>query len=236
MVIYPAIDIKDGKCVRLFQGKFDEVTVFSEKPSEMGLNWQEKGAKFLHIVDLDGARFGGSKNLDVIEEIVNKLKIPCQLGGGIRTMENIETVLSKGVNRVILGTAAVNNPDFVKEVVVKYKEKIVIGIDAKDGMVAIEGWEKTSEFTALVFAKKMQEIGVKTIVYTDISKDGMLSGPNVEALRIMNNELKDVDVIASGGVTSIEDLKILKSADMSGAIIGRAIYTGDIKLEDALDI
>lgn len=233
MILYPAIDIKDGKCVRLAQGKFDQVTVFSDDPVDMALKWEKKGAKYLHVVDLDGARVGAPQNLGVISEMAFKLGIPCQLGGGIRTIENIEFSLSRGVQRVILSTVAVQNASLVKEAINSFKEGIVIGIDALNGMVAINGWEETSEYTAIDFAIKMEDIGVKTIIYTDISRDGMLSGPNLKSLEEMNNRLKNVDVIASGGVTTINDLKQLRDVGMAGAIIGRALYTGDIDLEVA---
>jgi len=236
MIIYPAIDIKDGKCVRLAQGKFDEVTIFSDDPVEMALKWEKKGAKYLHVIDLDGARLGCSQNLSVVSELAFKLGIPCQLGGGIRTIENIEMAISKGVQRVILSTMAVQNSELVKEAINSFHDGVVIGIDARNGRVAINGWAETSDFTAIEFAKKMEDIGVKTIIYTDISRDGMLSGPNLKSLDEMNNELKSVDVIASGGVTTVDDLRKLREVGMAGAIIGRALYTGDIDLEKAQEV
>ncbi|MEN8906717.1 MAG: 1-(5-phosphoribosyl)-5-[(5-phosphoribosylamino)methylideneamino]imidazole-4-carboxamide isomerase [Clostridiales bacterium] len=231
MIIYPAIDIKDGKCVRLAQGDFEKVTVFSNNPLSVAQNWESKGAEFIHLVDLDGARIGISKNLKVISEIAHELDIPCQLGGGIRTLENIEMIIKAGIKRVILGTAAVQDSNLVREAIDRYNTGIAIGIDAKDNKVAINGWEDFSEYTPLEFGKKMESLGVKTIIYTDISRDGMLSGPNIKSLEEMNKELKDVDIIASGGVTSYDDLKMIEEAGFAGVIIGRALYTSDIDLE-----
>lgn len=234
MIIYPAIDIKDGKCVRLVQGKFDDVTVYSDNPVEMALKWERLGAQYLHVVDLDGARYGKPQNIAVISEMAVNLGIPVQVGGGIRTIETIEIVLSKGIERIILGTSAVRDSKLVKLALQNFENSIVIGIDARDGMVAIEGWAKTSSFTAVGFAKKMEELGAKTIIYTDISKDGMLSGPNFKAMEEMVREV-GVDIIASGGVSSIDDIKRLKDIGVAGVIIGKALYTGDIDLKEALE-
>ncbi len=234
MIIYPAVDIKDGKCVRLSQGKFNDVTVYSENPVDMALKWERAGAGYLHVIDLDGARHGEPQNIAVVSEVAVKLGIPVQLGGGIRTIEIIENVLSKGVQRVILGTSAVEDPELVKTALKTFEHNIVIGIDAKDGHVAIEGWEKTSKFTAVEFARKMESLGAKTIIYTDISKDGMLSGPNLNAMEEMAGAVK-VEIICAGGVSSIKDVINLKNAGISGAIIGKAIYTGDIDLAEAIE-
>jgi len=236
MRIYPAIDVKDGRCVRLVQGKFSDVTVYSDNPVEMALKWESCGSEYLHMVDLDGARLGEPKNLEMISEVAMKLGIPVQLGGGIRSIKMIEMALSKGLNRVILGTSAVNNSDFVKSAVKTFDKQIVIGIDAKDGFVAIEGWAKTSSFTAVDFAKKMEDLGVKTIIYTDIDTDGMLAGPNLKAMEEMVKAVKSVNVIASGGVSKIEDIKNLKEVGVEGAIIGKALYTGAIDLKEAIEI
>ncbi|MBZ4644995.1 MAG: phosphoribosylformimino-5-aminoimidazole carboxamide ribotide isomerase [Petroclostridium sp.] len=235
MVIYPAIDIKQGKCVRLVQGKFSDVTVYSDNPVQMAKKWEQLGAKYIHLVDLDGALTGQSVNSEIIKEIVKSVSIPVQLGGGIRTIENIKSMLDNGVTRVILGTSAVRNPLLVKEAAAQYKERIVVGIDAKDGKVAIEGWEKVSDFSAVSFAKKMQEIGVKTIVYTDISRDGMLKGPNIAAMKEMVDSLA-IDVIASGGVSSLSDIKELKKTGVEGVIVGKALYTGNVSLVEALEV
>ncbi|NJD03605.1 MAG: 1-(5-phosphoribosyl)-5-[(5-phosphoribosylamino)methylideneamino]imidazole-4-carboxamide isomerase [Ruminiclostridium sp.] len=235
MIIYPAIDVKDGKCVRLAQGRFTDVTVYSDDPVEMAKKFEQMGAQYLHVVDLDGARLGKPRNTAVISEIAVKLGIPVQLGGGIRTIEMIEIILCKGIQRVILGTSAVNDPNLVKKAVQTFENSLAVGIDAKDGMVAIEGWAKTSEFTAIGFAKKMQELGAKTIIYTDISRDGMLTGPNLKAMEEMVRAV-GIEVIASGGVKSIEDIKNLKNIGVAGAIVGKALYTGDIDLAEAVRI
>lgn len=235
MIIYPAVDVRDGKCVRLTQGEFNKETIYADNPVEMALKWEKMGARYLHVVDLDGARSGKSQNIAVISEMAAKMGIPVQLGGGIRTIEMIENVLSKGIERVILGTSAVKDPELVKRAVKTFENKVVIGIDAKDGMVAIEGWEKTSEFKAVDFAKKMEDLGVKTIIYTDISRDGMLIGPNLKAMEEMVKAV-NIDIIASGGVGKIEDIKNLKEVGVSGAIVGRALYTGDVDLKEAIEI
>lgn len=233
MIIYPAIDIKDGKCVRLVQGQFNDVTVYSEHPVEMAYRFEQLGAEYIHVVDLDGARLGCPQNTAVISEMAVKLGIPVQLGGGIRTIETIEIILCKGIERVILGTSAVNDQELVKQAVRSFGKNLAVAIDAKDGLVAIEGWAKTSEFTAIGFAKKMEELGAKVIIYTDISRDGMLKGPNLKAMEEMVKAVK-IDVIASGGVTSLQDIKDLKNIGVSGAIVGKALYTGDIDLKEAI--
>ncbi|MCX7749409.1 MAG: 1-(5-phosphoribosyl)-5-[(5-phosphoribosylamino)methylideneamino]imidazole-4-carboxamide isomerase [Clostridia bacterium] len=235
MVIYPAIDVKDGRCVRLVQGRFTDVTVYAEDPVGMALKWEQMGAQYLHVVDLDGARTGEPQNIAVISEMAVKLGMPVQLGGGIRSIEMIEIILCKGIQRLILGTSAVKDQNLVKQALKTFGSSIVIGIDAKDGMVAIEGWAKTSEFTAVGFAKKMQDLGAKTIIYTDISTDGMLAGPNLEAMEEMVKAV-EIDVIASGGVSKLEDIKNLKNVGVAGAIIGKALYTGDIDLKQAIEI
>lgn len=233
MRIYPAIDIKDGKCVRLLKGEFDKVTVFGDDPVEMALKWEKQGGEFIHVVDLDGAVKGHGVNAEIIKKICQSVSVPVQTGGGIRTMEDIEAKLACGINRVIIGTKAVSDADFVKRAVEKYGDRIVIGIDAKDGMVAVEGWEKTSDFKAVEFAQKMEEIGVKTIVYTDIATDGTLAGPNIDAMREMA-ENTSMDIIASGGVGSLEHIKSLVPTGVEGVIVGRAIYTGNVDLAEAV--
>lgn len=235
MIIYPAIDVKDGRCVRLTQGKFNDVTIYSDNPVEMALKWEQMGAQYLHVIDLDGARLGEPQNTAVVSEMAVNLGIPIQLGGGIRTIEMIEIILCKGLQRVILGTSAVSNPEVVKRAIKTFENNVVIGIDAREGMVAIEGWAKTSEFTAVGFAKKMEELGAKTIIYTDISTDGMLQGPNLKAMEDMVKAV-NIDIIAAGGVSKIEDVKNLKEIGLAGAIIGKAIYTGDIDLKQALEV
>lgn len=233
MIIYPAIDIKDGKCVRLVQGQFNDETIYSDHPVEMARKFEQLGAEYLHMVDLDGARLGEPQNIATISEIAVKLGIPIQLGGGIRTIEMIEIILCKGIERVILGTSAVKDQEMVKKAVQSFGQNLAVAIDARDGLVAIEGWAKTSSFTAVGFAKKMEDLGAKTIIYTDISRDGMLNGPNLKAMEEMAKNVK-IDVIASGGVTSLKDIINLKELGISGAIVGKALYTGDIKLQEAI--
>lgn len=235
MIIYPAIDIKDGRCVRLVQGKFNDVTVYSDHPVEMASKFEQLGAQYLHVVDLDGARLGEPQNIAAISEMAVKLGIPIQLGGGIRSIEMMEIILCKGIQRVILGTSAVKDPELVKKAVQTFGSSLAVAIDAKDGLVAIEGWAKTSEFTAIGFAKKMEDLGAKIIIYTDISRDGMLKGPNLKAMEDMAKAV-NIDVIASGGVTSIQDIKNLKEIGVSGAIVGKALYTGDIDLQEAIAV
>lgn len=235
MQLYPAIDLKDGKSVRLKQGEFKEITVYCEEPYKVARYFEENGASFIHLVDLDGALEGHSVNEETIKKIVSSVNIPCELGGGIRTMEDIERVLSYGINRVIIGTKAVKDPIFVEEAVKRFgADRIVVGVDAKNGMVAIEGWEKVSDKSALSMCLSMKEMGVKNIVYTDISKDGMLMGPNVA----MTQELTDktgMNIIASGGVSSMEDLRNLNAAGIKGAIIGKAIYENRVNVKEAVD-
>ena len=233
MKIYPAIDIKDGKCVRLLRGSFDDVTVYGDNPAEMARKWESLGGEYIHVVDLDGALKGHGVNAESIKKICKAVNVPVQTGGGIRSISDIEAMLECGISRVIIGTKAVSDADFVKEAVKRYGDKIVIGIDAKDGMVAIEGWEKTSEYRAVEFAKKMEEIGVKTIIYTDIATDGTLMGPNVDAMREMVNNT-NMDIIASGGIGNIEHIKALIPTGVEGVITGRALYTGNINLCDAI--
>lgn len=235
MIIYPAIDIKQGKCVRLVQGRFSDVTVYSDNPVEMAIKWESMGAEYIHVVDLDGALQGQSVNSQVIKDIAKAVKVPIQLGGGIRNLQVVEDMLNSGITRVILGTAAVKNPDFVKEAVELYKDRIAVGIDAKDGMVAIEGWETISEFTAVQFAQKMYELGVRHIIYTDISRDGMLKGPNIPAMKEMVDNV-EANIIASGGVSNMDDIRNLKATGVQGVIIGKALYTGNVNLAEALKI
>ncbi len=234
MQLYPAIDMKDGKCVRLTQGLFDDVKVYSDDPGEAAKTWVSQGADFLHLVDLDGALAGKSVNEPVIQRILEAVKVPVQVGGGIRSKETAERLLGLGVRRVIIGTRAVREPEFVKELLEIYgPEKIVVGVDARNGMVAVEGWEKVSQMTASCLCGKMKEYGVRHVVYTDISRDGMLSGPNVEATRKLTEET-GMDIIASGGVSSIEDLQELFDQGVKGAIIGKALYEKRLDLREAV--
>lgn len=234
MLLYPAIDIKSGQCVRLRQGQFTETDVYSEHPVSVAKNFEKAGANYIHLVDLDGALAGYPVNGATIREIVENVKIPVQVGGGIRTIQDIEQKLSLGVTRVIIGTVAVENPKFVKDAIRYFgAEKIVLGIDAKNGMVAIKGWEQISSYNAVSFALQMKEAGIKTVVYTDISKDGMLLGPNVEHTQEMVN-VTHLDIIASGGVSSMADLETLSRIGVEGTIVGKAIYENKIDLKTAL--
>lgn len=232
MRIYPAIDIKDGKCVRLFKGKFDEVTVYGDDPAAMAVRWEREGGEFIHVVDLDGAKHGHGVNAETIKKICASVNVPVQTGGGIRSMEDIEKKLSCGIDRVIIGTSAVRDEEFVRRAVDKYEEKIVIGIDAKDGLVAIEGWEQVSQYKAVEFAQRMEKLGVRTIVYTDIATDGTLAGPNVGAMREMTANTS-LDVIASGGIGNSGHIASLLDTGVEGVIVGKALYTGDVKLSEA---
>ena len=233
MKLYPAIDIKNGQCVRLQQGLFDATTVYSNEPFEVAKQFESVGAKFLHIVDLDGALQGMGANDEALAQIIKNVTIPLEIGGGIRTMQDIEHRLNMGVTRVILGTKAVESPEFVKEAIATFgADKIVIGIDAKDGMVAIKGWETISNVDAVTLALSMKDLGVKTIIYTDISKDGMLCGPNfVQTAKMV--EATGLDIIASGGVSSMQDLEQLENIGVEGAILGKAIYEKRVDLKEA---
>lgn len=238
MIIFPAIDIRGGKCVRLLKGDFAKETVFSDKPEEMAKKWQAQGAEFLHLVDLDGALAGKSQNLATVEKILAVVDIPVELGGGIRTMENIDDVLALGVRRVILGSVAVRDPELVREACAKYGDRIVVGIDAKDGIVAVDGWGVSGDVEATALAKEMKKAGVKTIIYTDISRDGTLSGVNVEATAKLARE-SGVAIVASGGVKSIADIEALKPYEkdgIEGVIVGKSIYMGTLDLAKAIEI
>ena len=236
MKLFPAIDIKNGQCVRLKQGSFQDILVYSESPLKIAKQWEASGASFIHIVDLDGALVGHSVNDEVIKSIVAEVKIPIQVGGGIRTIKDIENKLELGIERVIIGTKAVKDPAFIKDAVTTFGSKsIVIGIDAKDGMVAIEGWEKVSSYQAVTLAMEMKKYGVKTIVYTDISKDGMLQGPNISHTKEMV-EATGLNIIASGGVSSLKDLEMLEEIKVYGAIVGKALYENRIDLKKAVDM
>lgn len=233
MKLYPAIDLKDGKCVRLLQGDYNEVTVYGENPGEMAKKWERLGGDFLHIVDLDGAKAGKEINGEAIRQIVEAINIPIELGGGIRSIEDISLQLSRGVNRVILGSAAIKNRALVKEALDTFgPDKIVVGVDAKGGMVAVEGWLEVTDTSALTFCQELEKMGVQTVIYTDIAKDGMMQGPNIEETEKLVKETH-LDIVASGGVSSFEDLKALEKIGVYGAIIGKAIYTGAIDLEEA---
>jgi phosphoribosylformimino-5-aminoimidazole carboxamide ribotide isomerase len=236
MIMIPAIDLKDGKCVRLLQGRKEDVTVYSDDPAAMAGHWAQMGAELLHVVDLDGAFTGDQKNFDKISAIRKAIDIPIEVGGGIRDIKRIEQLISLGVDRVIIGTAAAKDPDMVKLSADKFPGKVLAGIDAKDGKVAIKGWVEVTEFGAIDFAKKMQDAGIAGIIYTDISRDGMLTGPNLNAMEAMVNALS-IPVIASGGVSKINDVEdLLKIKNLWGVITGKALYEGTMDLKSAIEI
>ena len=229
MIILPAIDLRDGKCVRLFQGDFDQETVFSEQPEEMALKWQSQGAEYLHLVDLDGARAGSPQNIFTIKHILDEVQIPVELGGGIRTMQNIEDMLEVGVARVILGSVAVRDPELVREACEAFGERVVVGIDAKDGRVAMRGWVETSSADAFELARELCSRGIARIIYTDIATDGALCGPNLSSVDRLCTLLPGCAVIASGGVSGPKDISALAAlgrSNLEGVIVGTALYDG----------
>ena len=232
MILFPAIDIRNGRCVRLVQGDYDKEDFYGD-PVYMAKRWEDAGAQYLHIVDLDGALEGASKNLSVIARIADTVKLPIQVGGGIRSMVQVEKLLDIGIERVILGSAAVYDESFLDSVLEKYGSTVAVSIDAKNGLVATDGWTKVTSIKALDYAKTLEGKGLKTIVYTDIEKDGMLSGPNFTEIDIMNQQT-NMQVIAAGGVTSLEDINKLQRLNIYGAIIGKALYTGEIDFQSAL--
>ncbi|MFH1651110.1 MAG: 1-(5-phosphoribosyl)-5-[(5-phosphoribosylamino)methylideneamino]imidazole-4-carboxamide isomerase [Chloroflexota bacterium] len=233
MEIIPAVDLKGGRCVRLYQGDYARETVFSEDPVETALKWQSLGAPRLHIVDLDGAAAGEPRHQEIVKEIAGVLLIPTELGGGIRQLSVIEEMLRAGVERIILGTAAVEDRELVKAACKRFRDSLVLGIDARDGYVATRGWQHDTELTALALAEDMISLGVRRIIYTDIMRDGTLTEPNFAAIGEMVDKVK-VPVIAAGGIASISHLKTLAKLGVEGAIVGKALYTGDIKLKEAI--
>ena len=233
MEIIPAVDIKNGKCVRLYQGDYRQETVFSEDPVAVALNWQAQGAGRLHLVDLDGAASGEPRNIAVVEAIVKQVSLPVQLGGGIRDEATVARLLAIGINRVILGTAAVENSELVERLCQKYGGAIVVGIDARDGRVATHGWKKDTEVAALALGLRMAATGVSRLIYTDIKRDGTLTEPGFEAIAEMVKGVS-LPIIAAGGISALSHLKKLKELGVEGAIVGKALYTGDIKLSEAL--
>ncbi len=235
MIIIPAIDLKDGRCVRLLQGKKEAVTVYSEDPASMAKHWAGMGAELLHVVDLDGAFTGTQKNLDVIMEIRKAIRIPIELGGGIRDIENIEKLINLGIDRVIIGTSAINKPDMVKKACEKFSGKVFVGVDARDGKAAVKGWVEITEWDAVDFAKKMEADGAAGIIYTDIARDGMLSGPNLDAMAKMADAIQ-IPVIASGGVSTITDINnLMQIKNLWGVITGKALYEGTLDLKEAIE-
>jgi len=235
MLIFPAIDLISGKAVRLLQGDYDKMTVYSENPIEIALDFEKQGATCIHIVDLEGAKDGSTPNLQTIKTIVEGTNLFTEVGGGIRNMETVEKYISAGVDRVILGTSAVTDNDFLVEAVKKYKEKIAVGVDIKDGYVAVKGWTQKSCYTFMEFCEKMVNLGVATLICTDISKDGAMQGTNHELYKTLSENF-GVNITASGGVSSIDDVKRLKKLGLYGAIIGKAYYTKAISLKEAVEV
>ena len=233
MQIYPAIDIIDGKAVRLTQGSFDNVQVFNDDPVAAAEKWVSKGATYIHLVDLDGARYGKSFVIDIIKNIKRNFDIPIETGGGVRTMQDIDERIEAGASRVIIGTAAVKSPWLVEDAVKRYGTKIALGVDAKNGMAAISGWEEVSEISAVELCLKMKAYGIKDVIYTDISKDGMMSGPNIEATKELI-EKTGMDIIASGGVSTMKDLENVQSIGAAGVIIGKALFNGALDLSEVI--
>ncbi len=233
MIILPAIDLIDGQAVRLEKGEYNKKTVYSKKPWEVALSFKAIGANFLHLVDLDGALSGKTDNFKTVEKIVKTADLFTELGGGIRDIETVKRYIDTGISRIILGTAAVKNPEFLDECLERFGDKIAVGIDIKDGFVAIKGWTELSTYSCEAFFEMMQKKSVKNIICTDVSKDGMMSGTNLEMYRDLKNKFT-LDITASGGVSNLEDIKELKAMDMYGAIVGKALYTGAVRLEDAL--
>ncbi|WMJ23627.1 1-(5-phosphoribosyl)-5-[(5-phosphoribosylamino)methylideneamino]imidazole-4-carboxamide isomerase [Paludicola sp. MB14-C6] len=235
MIILPAIDIKNGKCVRLYKGDFNTVEQVAESPIETALSFQRTGAQYLHMVDLDGAKDGTQSNQDIFLKVAKETDLRIELGGGIRDINAASFYLENGIERVILGSAAVKNPKLVKDLVKEYHDRIIVGIDAMHGMVQTEGWLDASEINYIDLAKEMEAIGVQYIVYTDISKDGTLSGPNLYELEMINNQV-DIKIIASGGISNIEDIKALKKLNVYGVICGKSLYKNTLSLEEALKV
>jgi len=237
MLVIPAIDIKEGRCVRLTEGKFEDVEIFSDDPVAVAIKWADKGAKMLHIVDLDGAKYGKLINISLLEQIIKKVNIPVQVGGGIRSYEEAERLIGLGVNRVILGTILWKDKVLAKKLFGDFSEKIIAGIDARDGYVAIEGWQNVLSIDALDFAGEMERLGARRIIYTDIMRDGTLKGPNITNIEKMVKNV-NIPLICSGGIASLDDIKKLKRFEtkgLEGVILGKALYKGTILLEEALN-
>ena len=235
MNIFPAIDLYDKKAVRLYKGNYDEMTVYSNNPIEIAYDFEKSGAKFIHMVDLEGAKNGTTPNIEIVKEVATKTNLFVEIGGGIRNIETVEKYLNAGVSRVILGTSAVTDEEFLKEAISKYQEKIAVGADVKDGYIAIKGWIEKSQYSLDEFLSKMQKLGVKTIICTDISKDGAMKGTNLALYKELS-EKYSLDIVASGGVSTIDDIKALREMNLYGAIIGKAYYTGAINLKDAIEV
>ncbi|MFH1381294.1 MAG: 1-(5-phosphoribosyl)-5-[(5-phosphoribosylamino)methylideneamino]imidazole-4-carboxamide isomerase [Chloroflexota bacterium] len=235
MEVIPAIDLKGGKCVRLYQGKYNEETVYSDDPLEVALKWQSLGAPRIHVVDLNGAAQGEPQNQDIIKQLANVMLVPVQLGGGIRRLDTIEQFLKDGIERIILGTAAAEEPKLIEEACHKFNDSIAVSLDAREGHISIHGWQQDTELTTIEFAKFLADLGVKRFIHTDISRDGTLSGPNFTAIYELIDEIR-LPVIAAGGISSLTHLKLLKELGVEGAVIGKALYTGDIDLKQAISV
>ncbi len=235
MFIFPAIDLVGGKAVRLFKGDYDKMTVYSDSPLSVARDFEEKGARFIHLVDLEGAKDGTTPNIETVKEIASKTNLFTEIGGGIRDIETVRRYLENGVDRVILGTAAVKDEEFLRLALSEFGDKIAVGIDIKDGFVAIKGWTESSGINPFEFCEKMQNMGVKYIICTDVSKDGAMKGTNLELYRQLSQKFS-VNITASGGVSSLEDIKELRKMEIYGAIIGKAYYIGAIDLKEALEV
>ena len=234
MILFPAIDLYDGKAVRLLKGDYAQMTVYSDNPIEIARDFEAQGAKYVHLVDLEGAKDGTTPNLDIVKRIAKETALFTEIGGGIRNMETVRAYLENGVDRVILGTAAVTDEAFLKETIAAYGERIAVGADIKDGYVAIKGWTENSQYDCFDFCRKMVDLGVKYLICTDISKDGAMQGTNRELYRELSQKFR-VNITASGGVSTLEDVQALRQMDLYGAIIGKAYYNGAIKLSEALE-
>lgn len=237
MIVIPAIDIKDGKVVRLLRGDFSIKTVYSQDPVGTAVNWQRAGAKYIHVVDLDGALEGNPKNFDIVRQIAQVVRVPIQLGGGVRLKEDVDMVLSGGVSRVIVSTRVIYDEKFLQDIIKDYADKIAISIDSKGGFVSAEGWKTTASIKILDFAKRLEKLGAKLIICTDVERDGTLQGPNIELIKEILQATTTINIISSGGISSIDDLIALKNIDAKriyGAIVGKALYEGKFRLEDAI--
>jgi len=236
MNIIPAIDLIGGKAVRLQKGDYNKITVYSDTPTKVAKDFYERGARFLHLVDLDGAKSGKADNFGTIKSIVDSTQLSVEVGGGIRSMEIVELYANAGVDRIILGTAAVTDPDFLKAAVDRFGERIAVGVDIKDGMVAIKGWTEVSALSCNEFCRQLEALGVSTVICTDISKDGMMSGTNLELYEGLVRDFPSIRIVASGGVSTLDDVRALKKMNVFGAILGKALYTGAIELREAVKI
>ena len=235
MLIFPAIDLYDKKAVRLYKGDYNKMTVYSENPLEVAKSFKAAGAEYIHMVDLEGAKDGTTPNFDIVASVAKESGLKVEIGGGIRNEETVKKYIDAGVMRVILGTAALNDPKFLETVCRKYGDKIAVGADLKDGQVAVKGWLETSDVSGMDFLEKMQTLGVKTVICTDISRDGAMRGTNRELYKELSEKFS-MDIVASGGVSTLDDIKALREMDLYGAIVGKAIYTGDVDLREAIEV